>query len=58
MQQLKMAESPQQREVALAGTFVQRLLHWGTQIPSQTPSNADQFEDSNLDQRVRESGEW
>ena len=58
MQQLKMAESPQQREVALASTFVQKLFHWGSQNPNQTPSNADQFEDSNLDQRVRESGEW
>lgn len=58
MQQLKMAESPQQREAALAGTFVQRLFQWGAPVPTQTPSNADQFEDSNLDQRVRESGEW
>ena len=58
MQQLKIAEYPQQRDVALAGTFVQRLFNWGAQIPLQTPSNADQFEDSNLDQRVRESGEW
>ena len=58
MQQLHLAESPQQREAALAGTFVQRLFQWGAPATTQTPSNADQFEDSNLDQRVRESGEW
>ena len=58
MQQLKMAEYPQQREVAMASTFVQRLFNWGTQIPGQTLSNADQYEDAKLDQRVRESGEW
>jgi hypothetical protein len=58
MQQLKIAERPQQRDAELAGTFMQRLVGLGAQRTDQKPSNADLFDNRELDQRVRESGEW
>ena len=60
MQPLKSTETPQQREAAEAGSFVQRLLNWSVGVGHQKPSNADRFDDQpmDLDQRVRQSGEW
>ena len=57
MQPLKSTETPQQREAA---EVVQRLLNWSVGVVHQKPSNADRFDDQpvDLDQRVRQSGEW
>ena len=58
MQHQYFAESPQQRDAVLANTFVQRLFHWNEPTPLKTPVREDQFDAVDLDQRVRESGEW
>lgn len=60
MQQPKMLEQPQQHQAVLESAFAQRLMGWGVQFAHQTPSNCEQFETNcpDLDQRVRESGEW
>lgn len=60
MQQLKKLDGHRPQESASQGTFVQRLVGWSIQVPNPVPCNADQFEDDqrDLDQRVRESGEW
>ena len=58
MQQLKEVESYPPQDGRVSSSLVQRILGLGLQtLPSQ-PSNADTFEDSKLDERVRESGEW
>jgi hypothetical protein len=58
MQQFKIAERPQLADAELSRSFIQRLIHWGEPAPVQAPSNAEVFDDRDLDQRVRESGEW
>jgi hypothetical protein len=60
MQPLKMVEEPQQQKAVVESSFAQRFTGWGVQIAHLTPSNAERFEDSqlDLDQRVRQSGEW
>ena len=58
MQQRKEVESHHPQDGRMSPSLVQRILGFGVQtLPSQ-PSNADTFEDSKLDERVRESGEW
>lgn len=58
MQQLKIAERPQTLNAELLRSLIQRLLTWGVDHPAPAPSNADRFDDCELDQRVRQSGEW
>ena len=58
MQSLKQAQSHPQQENKMTLTLVQRILGWNPQTEPPRPSNADQFDDSPLDERVRESGEW
>ena len=58
MQQRKEAESYQPQDSKIAGSLVQRILGFGLHTVPTQPSNADMFEDSNLDERVRASGEW
>lgn len=60
MQQLKTVEEAQQHKAVVESSFAQRFMGWGVQIAHQIPSNAERFEDSqlDLDQRVRQSGEW
>ena len=58
MQQQNWAEGSQQPEPRLNTSLVQRLWEWGAHTQAPAPSNADQFEDSKLDERVRASGEW
>ena len=58
MQPLKKAESHKPQENRMSGTLVQRILHWSPPTEPPRPSNSDQFDDSPLDERVRESGEW
>lgn len=49
---------PFQRMVEFPSTLVQLFAQWGRETMAQHPSNADKFDDRDLDQRVRESGEW
>ena len=58
MQQRKTLENHPQQEATHSVSLLQRLLDWGPHPEPPVPSNADRFEDSKLDQRVRESGEW
>ena len=60
MQQIKTVAEPPQQKAVLESSFAQRLMGWGVQVTHLTPSNAERFEDSqlDLDQRVRQSGEW
>ena len=58
MQPLKQAQSQQPQEDKMSKTLVQRLLGLNPQTEPSRPSNSDQFDDSPLDERVRESGEW
>ncbi len=58
MQQQNWAENSRQPETKLNTSLVARLWGWGSHTQPPAPSNADQFEDSKLDERVRESGEW
>lgn len=60
MEQYKMPEEPQQHPAVLESAFAQRLVGWGVQFAHRPSSNCEQFEKcgSDLDQRVRESGEW
>lgn len=58
MQQRKTVESQQHQGATSSASLLQRLLDWGPNPEPPKPSNEDKFEDSKLDQRVRESGEW
>ncbi len=58
MQQLKQAQSHQPQEQALAGYLFHRILGRSPHTQPPKPSNAEPCEDSKLDERVRESGEW
>lgn len=60
MQQLKTVEETQQQKAVVESGFAQRFMGWGVQVVHLSPSNAERFEDSqlDLDQRVRQSGEW
>ena len=58
MEQLKQAQSQQPQEQRMAGSLVQRILGLSPQPEPPRPSNAEPMEDSKLDERVRESGEW
>lgn len=58
MQQLKIAEKPPTLNAELMRFFIQRLMTWGAESPPPKPFNADRFDDCDLDQRVRQSGEW
>jgi len=58
MQQLKQAQSHQPQEQRMVGSLVQRILGLSPHAEPPRPSNSEQFEDSKLDERVRESGEW
>ncbi len=60
MQPLKTVEESTQQKAALESNFAQRLMGWGVQVAQLAPSNAEWFEDNqlDLDQRVRQSGEW
>jgi hypothetical protein len=39
-------------------SMAQRLAQWGKIVFAIQPSNAEKFDDCDLDQRVRLSGEW
>ncbi len=58
MQQLKEVESYPPQDGRVSPSLVQRILGFGVQTLPSKPSNADTFEDSKLDERVRASGEW
>ena len=58
MQQLNQAQSQQPQEQRMAGSLVQRILGLNRNTEPPRQSNTEQFEDSKLDERVRESGEW
>ena len=58
MQQVKQAQNQPPQEQIIAGSLVHRILGMGPQPEPPRPSNAEPMEDSKLDERVRESGEW
>ena len=59
MQQLQFTQSEPRHHVAeLPTSFVQRLSDWARQEFSKGASSNEKFDDRDLDQRVRESGEW
>lgn len=59
MQQLPVTPwQHQQAEDQSSPSLVQRVVEWGKVALSHQPSNAAQFDDCDLDQRVRLSGEW
>jgi hypothetical protein len=58
MQQPTRAESPPQRDAVTDRSFIQKLFGASDAHPEAQNFAAQQPEDSNLDQRVRESGEW
>lgn len=58
MQQPNRAECPPQRDAATDQSFMQKLFGGGESIPTAPKYVPASHEDSNLDQRVRESGEW
>jgi hypothetical protein len=58
MQQFNIAERPLRQEVEPVPSFMERFFNWNGQRPVQLPSNDDVFDNRDLDQRVRESGEW
>jgi hypothetical protein len=58
MQQPNQAQNPQPQEQRMAGTMVQRILGLNPTSEPPLPSRAEPFEDPQLDERVRASGEW
>lgn len=58
MQQLKIAERPHTPNAEVMRSFIQRLIAWGAENSPPKLSNVDRFDDCDLDQRVRQSGEW
>jgi len=59
MQKLQCTQSdPSQHVTELPTSIVQVLSEWAQQKISNAASNTEQFDDRDLDQRVRESGEW
>ncbi len=59
MQQLQFTQSQPRHHVAeLPASFVQPLNDWARQEFSKVASNYEKFDGCDLDQRVRESGEW
>lgn len=59
MQQLPIAQwQHQDSHDHAALSLVQRIAQWSKHALTQTPSNAARFDDFDLDERVRLSGEW
>jgi hypothetical protein len=58
MEQLKNAERSELSNVELARFLIQRLIGWGVQSPLPASSNTELFDERDLAQRVRQSGEW
>lgn len=59
MQQLPVAQwQHQESQDHSSPSLVQRIAQWGKVAFTHQPSNAEQFDDCDLDQRVRLSGEW
>ena len=44
--------------VPVQPSFFQRIATWRNQTPVQEATNASKFDELELDQRVRLSGEW
>ncbi len=58
MQQPKQAQGNQPQEQRMAGSLVQRILGLSPHAEPLGPSDTEPAEDTKLDERVRESGEW
>lgn len=54
----KIADDPRQSDAELSNSFLNRFAGFGVQRPIQTSKKAVVVDYSDLDQRVRESGEW
>jgi hypothetical protein len=59
MQQVPVAQwQHQDSQDLVSPSLVQRIAQWSKLALAQTPSNAAKFDDFDLDERVRLSGEW
>ena len=58
MQQVQAAQDQPLRRVEVPSALVQLIAHWGREKSPLVQSSSDKFDDRELDQRVRESGEW
>ena len=55
---VNITHSTPHRSVVVANPLLNRFVGLGVQRPVQTPKKLVEVDDSDLDQRVRASGEW